>query len=340
MQFLAYALLEEFLDGAAIRAIFTKPFGPYSSSWYRKNFHSNVGSIDVRKIKKKVFENYYLKCPPGTNQISAYDLDSAPEQAVPPDMNVEYIESLVKGVAPVAAYLSRDIDIPFEIGIFESSERHSSKVIDFFPYCHYWEVDESLVKDGKYRIESAIDCCLMLFTCFYIDAEMTMDLSEVVHKILLEGVHRNYHKNYGVSCYVNYKLDRVKQSPDESLEGLYDHWANWDDSTDRDSIEKLLKRWRKGSVTPSSKLFGDFVYMFGGRTPRSFVSELTLVGFFLIIQLIQKYRLQEEGYSKLLSFDSFYQERVHFWHDKLSEQYKDVIARRAAEKAQEESGPD
>jgi hypothetical protein len=53
MQYLKGALLKEFLDGILFRLFLTKPFGPYSSSWYRKAFNSNAESIDIRKIKKK-----------------------------------------------------------------------------------------------------------------------------------------------------------------------------------------------------------------------------------------------------------------------------------------------
>ena len=340
MHYLKGALLEEFLDGVLIRSILTKPFGPYSSSWYRKAFNSNAKSIDIRKIRKKTKEYLCSKSPIIANHWAMYDLDSAPEKALPPEINVEYIESFGEGVAPMAMYLSRDIAKPLEIGFFEETERYAIQMCKSFPYCHWWMVNELAVEDEKHEIERAIDGCLMLFTCFYIDAEMTLDLPEVIDKVLLSGVHENYHKNYGVSCYVNYKLNRIKQSPDFTLERLYDHWASWDDAPDRDSIEKLLKRWRKRDVTPSSKLFVDFVCLFvGGQTARSFFSECEVVGLFLTVQLIQRYRKSTGGDSELLKSDSFYRERVHFWYDKLSEEYKDVIARRAAEKEQEESGP-
>ena len=340
MQYLKVDLLEEFLDGVLVRSMLIKPFGPYSSSWYRKAFNSNAESIDIRKIRKNTKEYLCLKSPVIANHWAMYDLDSAPKKALPPEINVEYIESFGEGVAPMAMYLSRDIAKPLEIGIFENSERHVLKVIEWFPYCHLWGVDEAAVKANKRHLESTIDGCLMLFTCFYIDAEMTLDLPGVIDKVLLSGVHENYDKNYGVSCYVNYKLNRVKQSPDFSLEMLYDHWASWDDAPDRDSIEKLLKRWRKRDVTPSRKLFVDFVQLVGGQTARRYFSEFELVGLFLTVQLIQRYRSSTGGDSEPLKSDSFYRERVHFWYDKLSEEYKDVIARRAAEKEQEESGPD
>jgi hypothetical protein len=306
MQHLKVALLEEFLDGVLFRLILSKPFGPYSSSWYRKALRSNAKSFDIRKIKKNAIEHFCSKSPIIANHWAMYDLDSAPEKALPPEINVEYFESIGEGVAPMAMYLSRDIAKPLEIGIFENSERHLLKVIEWFPYCHLWGVDEAAVKANKRHLESTIDGCLMLFTCFYIDAEMTLDLPEVIDKVLLSGVHENYHKNYGVSCYVNYKLNRIKQSPDFTLERLYDHWASWDDASDRDSIEKLLKRWRKRDVTPSSKLFGDFVHLVSGQTARSTFSECEVVGLFLTVQLIQRYRKSTGGDSELLKSDSFY----------------------------------
>lgn len=102
---------------------------------------------------------------------------------------------------------------------------------------------------------------------------------------------------------------------------------------------KLLKRWRKRDVTPPSKLFVDFVYLVSGQTARRFFSELEVVGLFLTVQLIQRYHKSTGGDTELLKPDSLYRERVHFWHDKLTEHYSEVLGRRAAEKEQEESGP-
>jgi hypothetical protein len=300
MLYIRADIFGEYLGGVIPRYLFTGRYGPYSESWYRKTMLSGSVLLDVRKIKKKIINAHLEAFPAVHDHLSGLDVDAAHEYALPPDLNVELIESMEEGVAPLVAYFSRDITRPFEIGKLEDSESYLAELLKAFPYCYWWQVSEYTFKSGMSSVDVGIDGCLAFFACMFIDAELSINLDEAIDEILLPAVHLNYSPNYGVSNYVDYKLEWLKRSPKYSLEMFYQSWSEWDGESDRDSIEKLLKRWRSGKVTPRSERFGDLVYFFGGTSQRSFCSECEVVGLFLTVQLIQRYRKSTGGDSELL----------------------------------------
>lgn len=332
-------LLEEVLNGAITRRLFTKPFGPYSESWYRKELIQSQSPIDPKKVKKKLVGRWGRMFPQAEGRLVSLDIDGAHELAVLPDLNVEMFETMGEGVAPLAAYFSRDLSHPFEVGVLEPTHDHLKYTLDRFPYCHWWQVTETDLKANGASVEQFIDAALACFACMVIDAELAMDLDEAIDLILIPGLQIEYSPNYGVIHYVQHKVESVKAAPEYSLEKLYEAWASWDDAPDKDSIRRLIRRWRSGASNPSPARFLDFIYLLSGTSARKFSNECEIVGLFHVPQLIQRYRRSKSGNTALLTSDSFYRERVRFWHSKLTEHYADVLAQRAKEVEQEQGGP-
>lgn len=326
-------LVDEFLDGALVKKMITAPFGPYSDEWYKKAFKQGVLSVDLIKLRNKATKKLVDKYPFLNDALSGLDIKTAHERALLPDLNIQIFESAGEGGAPYAAYLSRDISRPFEIGLYEDTSNNPRNVMSSFPYCYWWKFDESVICDKDITVERSVDAVLAFFACMVIDAEPSMQLDKAVSEILLPGVHLTYDEKYATSKYVDYKLRWLKSSEEYTIEDLYRALSELDGGPDRnhDSVEKRIKRWRSGEVMPSLSLFQEFVFTFGSQSFRKYFSECETVGLFVAVQLIQKYRLALGGESILVNSDAFYIDRVHFWHDKIIKQYSGERATRAKE---------
>ena len=255
------------------------------------------------------------------------------------NFSTKKFEESGEGVAPLYFYLSQDIVKPFEPGNLIRMFDHILMSMEEFPFC-YWLERESEPGSVQSKI-GEVDCCLLFLVCLFLDSETEMNVDDAIDQIFLPGVFLPYKENFGVSKYVDYKLTRIKQSEKYKLEDVYDWCASKEGAPDRDSIIKRIRRWRKGESTPKLEYFFQFFSFFlRGANLKEIFSECALIGMFHTVQLIQKYRLAETPSFELLNQASFYRERVHFWHEKLLEQYKDVIVRRISEKQQKESGPD
>ena len=335
-------IMGEFMDGAIRRLVFEKPFGPYSEGWFRKAFNENSAPVDLTKLKKKL-ATHYLKLHPDELQkrYSELDIQSAPIKSPLPDLNVDYIEQTEGIVAPLVFYFLRDISRPIDLENWEQTERYPSKLFKAFPYCHWWQFDESTLEAGELTVEMAVDACLAYFACLFIDTELQMDLDDAIDKFLIPGISKAYSSKYAVAHYVDYRAECIKAYPKASLEKFYRLWADSEGHGDRDRMEKRLKEWRnkKNPVQPSLRLFGDFVYNLTDGSIRSFYVECEIVGLFLIVQMIQRYRGQQNGKSKILGSETFYRDRVQFWFDKFTGHYSDVLARRSVERESKKSDP-
>ena len=335
-------IMGEFMDGAIRRMMFEKPFGPYSEGWHRKAFNVNSAPVDLKMLKTKM-AMHYLKVHPDELQkrYSELDIQSAPIQSPLPDLNVDYIEQTESIVAPLVFYFLRDISRPIDLENWEQTERCPSELFEAFPYCHWWQFDELIVEAERLPVEMGVDACLAYFACLFIDTELQMDLDEAIDRFLLPGISKPYSSKYAVAHYVDYRAECIKAYPQASLEKLYRLWADSEGHGDRDRMEKRLKKWRnkKNPVQPSLRLFGDFLYNLTDGSIRSFYAECEIIGLFLIVQMIQKYRGQKNGTSETLGSETFYRDRVHFWYDKLTGHYSDVLARRSVERESKKSDP-
>lgn len=339
---IAVQIMGEFMDGVIGRLLYEKPLGPYSEGWSRKVFNENSAPVHLTRVKKKL-ATHYLKEHPDELQkrYTEWDFQSAPIRSPLPDLTVDCIEQTEGIVAPLVFYFLRDISRPVDLENWEQTERCPSKLFQAFPYCHWWQCDESIIEAGQLTVEMAVDACLAVFVCLFIDTELQMDLDEAIEKFLLPGISTSYSSKYAVSHYVDYRAECIKAHPNASLEKFYREWADSEGHGDRDRMEKRLKKWRnkKNPVQPSLRLFGDFVYHLTDGSFRSINAEFEIVGLFLIVQMIQRYRGQKNGRSKILGPETFYRDRVHFWYDKITGQYSDVLARRSVERESKKSDP-
>jgi hypothetical protein len=246
--------------------------------------------------------------------------------------SVEEFESAGEGVAPIYFYLLRDIEEPFKRGSLISMKGQILASMHKFPYC-YW-LERETQPGGLQTALGVVDSYLLYLACLYVDSEIAYTLDELVDKVLLPGVHASYAENYGVSRYIDYRLTHLKRSGLAKIEDFYDIWDSWGDGADRDSIVKRVGRWRRGESTPSPKYFFQFVQIFGaGRAFRRMLGEFALIGVFHAVQLIQKCRNDGDiEPDARLETDSFYRERVYFWHEKLTEHYADILTRRLKER--------
>jgi hypothetical protein len=332
----------EFMDGAVYRSSMEKPFGPYSKGWSRKAFSEKNSPVNFVKLKKKMVKHFTRTLPDELKErYSQLDIEAAPARSPLPEVNVESFELTFGEVAPLAMYLLRDLIRPVDVENWGRKERYPSGLFEAFPYCHWWQFSESIIDAGKITVEMAVDACLAYFACLFIDTELKMSLDEAIDKFLIPGISKAYDSRYAVVQYVDYRAECIKSNPKASLEKLYRLLADSEGHGERDRVEKRIKGWRnkKNPVQPSLKMFGDFVYQLTDGSIRSFYSEVETVGLFLIVQLIQRYRGQTNGQSKTLESEAFYRNRVHFWYDKLTEHYSDVLVRRAAERESKKSGP-
>ncbi|GAA6146271.1 hypothetical protein NBRC116585_23890 [Thalassolituus maritimus] len=335
-------IMGEFMGGAVYRSFLEKPLGPYSEGWARKAFNEKSSPVDFVKLKKKMVKHFTKTLPAELKErYSELDIEVAPVRSPLPNVNVEAHELTFGEVAPLVMYFLRDISRPIDIENWGREERYPSGLFLAFPYCHWWQFSESTIDAGKITVEMAVDACLAYFACLFIDTELQMDLDEAIEKFLLPGISKSYSSKYAVAHYVDYRAECIKAYPKASLEKFYRLWADSEGHGDRDRMEKRLKEWRnkKNPVQPSLRLFGDFVYNLTDGSIRSFYAECEIVGLFLIVQMIQRYRGQKNGKSMILGPETFYRNRVHFWYDKLTEHYSDVIARRAAERERKKSDP-
>jgi len=342
MIFLRNDLYLEPFDGALLRKFFDSKYFAYSGSWARKNLSaSGCENFDFKKVKlkqavhlSKLFPTYSSAIQPSLSTIAA-----SSDLAQLPDFNVDMYEESGEA-APIFFYFLRDISDPLSIHHYDEILANPQKILENFPYGDFLAMKEHMMRNVGAGAETTLDGCISILTSLYIDLAPKLSINEFIEELVLTDVLKKYSKNYAVPRYVSYRLDQIKKGRVITLSDLYKHWGSWENEGDPEACEKRLKRWRSGDNIPNLTLFADFMHLIGGRSKRTFFDELEWLALFVSIQLIQKYlgAFDVQSDSKLMS-ENFYRERIHFWHAKLTEQYSDVLERRATEIESEAGGP-
>lgn len=343
MFFTQFQLVREVMDGGFLRAKITKPFGDRSDSWFRKSFKPEMVRVTEvmpgRWLASRYgpgYREYSMNGPiPDLRyqefEVRKYGIPIPSGRGYVRDTFIEDFEGGGYGTAPVYFYLLREVSEPFLENEMILAGYQILIDIEQFPYVHWIERDA--LPGTQESVIGKVDSCLLYLVCLFLDSELDMDVDVLVDSIVLPGVRLPYRKSYGVCSYVNYRISHLKHEKKRKLEQLYKCLGLLDEGVDRDTIVKRVGRWRRAESIPSPRYFLRFVKLFaGGRSLRKFLNEQALVGVFHAVQLIQKCPNDDGTPDYRLESDAFYRDRVHFWYEKLTEHYADVLTRRRKER--------
>ncbi|MCA6127293.1 hypothetical protein [Thalassolituus oleivorans] len=354
MIFLRDDLIFEAFDGALINLLAKSSITINSWDWWRKNIMTDkILSVDMSKLRFKQAKHINrIGLKLGFEQLIGIDqLLIAEKDSCFPDLNAKLYENNSGRVAPITMYLFRDIFEPWSLEKNPSSLVELEGVCGIFPYCYNegfnkifkniykGEFSEDAIKKKgiSHSPEYIIDSCLMLLSSLFIDLEFSKILNQYISEIILPDFGLSYDKNYAIKRYLIDRKDSTKNH--WSLTDLYEEWAKLGD-LEPDSCKKKLDRWIKGISHPRPTEFFLFMRAMSESNTQPGMEEILWFSHFLTMQLLHKYRMvmNLDGTNNVES-ESYIRERIHFWHAKLTEQYSEVLERRATEIESEERGP-
>jgi hypothetical protein len=355
MIFLRDDLYNEAFDGVLINLLAKSNISSYSWDWWRKNIMTDkVLSVNFSKLKlKQATHLNRIGVQQGFGQlIDIEKLSISNEGAYFPDLSANLFEKSMDMVAPISLYLFGDIVDPLSVGKYPGSLVEMENICQVFPYCFndgflkiYNDLGKKEFSEDVFKKkavfhgpEYVIDSCLMLLSCHFIDRAFPTTLELYVSEFVLPDFDALYRSNYAEREYLLYIKEVIKR--ESSLTELYEVWSKHT-RTEQESCKRKLSRWITGQGKPRPSDFFEFMMIITEMLKVKSLGLMSCFLHYLTMQLLHKYRMiMKLNGTRHEESDSYVRERVYFWHDKLTEHYSEVLKRRAAEKAQEESGPD